>query len=83
MRAQTARFVKVLAHVFLLWRGEIRRPDPESAAGYDMMMVAFTARERILFHQAEAFAGLIPLSNEHLHKELCRAFLRYLGTDAD
>jgi AcrR family transcriptional regulator len=70
-----------MVQIFLLWRDEIHHPDPGSAVSYGMIMVAFTVRELILFGQAQVFEGLVPLSNGHLHKELSRAFLRYLGVE--
>ncbi|MGA8873211.1 MAG: helix-turn-helix domain-containing protein [Candidatus Acidiferrales bacterium] len=72
-----------MVDIFLLWRDEIRHPDPRSAVIYGAMIVAFAARELILFDQAEAFEGLVPVSNDHLEKELSRGFLRYLGADTD
>lgn len=73
------RNFRKMVQIFFLWRDEIHHPDPESAVSYGMIMVAFTVRELILFGQAQVFEGLVPLSNDHLHKELSRAFLRYLG----
>ena len=70
-----------MAQIFLLWRGEIRHPAPEQAITYGAMMVAFTTRELILFGQAQMFEGFVSVSNEHLRKELSRAFLRYLGVE--
>jgi AcrR family transcriptional regulator len=72
-----------MVRIFLLWQDEIHHPDPESAVSYGMIMVAFTVRELILFGQAQVFEGLVPLSNDHLQKELSQAFLRYLGVETD
>ena len=72
-----------LASLFLLWRGEIRHPHPERAVAYAMVMVALALRELILFGQAHLFAKLVPVSDEHLEKELPRVFLGYLGVKAD
>jgi AcrR family transcriptional regulator len=77
------RNFRKMARIFLLWQDEIHHPDPESAVAYGMLMVAFTVREMILFGQAQAFEGLVPLTSNHLQKELSRAFLRYLGADTD
>jgi len=65
-----------MVQMFLLWRDEICHPDPEHAITYGMMMVAFTVRELFLFNQAETFESFVPVSNDHLQKELSRAFLR-------
>jgi hypothetical protein len=46
-----------------------------------MMIVAFTVRELLLFNQKEVFKSYVPVSNDHLQRELSRAFLRYLGID--
>ncbi len=70
-----------LAQVFLLWRDEIRHPNPERAITYGAMMVAFTTRELILFDRAQTFEDLVPMSNTDLQTELSRAFLQYLGVE--
>ena len=70
-----------LVQIFLLWRDEIRHPKPERAITYGAMMVAFTARELILFGQAEAFEALVPVGNDDLQRELSRAFLTYLDVE--
>jgi AcrR family transcriptional regulator len=72
-----------MIQIFLLWGDEIRHPNPEHAVTYGAMMVAFTARELILFDQAKTFESFAPVSNDHLLKELSRAFLRYLGVECD
>jgi AcrR family transcriptional regulator len=72
-----------IARIFLLWREEIRHPDPEEAITYGAMMVASTARELILFGQAQMFESFVSASNERLQKEFSRAFLRYLGVEND
>jgi AcrR family transcriptional regulator len=70
-----------MVDIFLLWRDEIRHPDPKSAVIYGAILVASTARELILFGQAQTFGNLVPLTNEHLLAELSRAFLHYLGVE--
>jgi AcrR family transcriptional regulator len=70
-----------MVKIFLLWRDEIQHPDPENAVSYGMMIVAFTVRELLLFNQKEVFKSYVPVSNDHLQRELSRAFLRYLGID--
>jgi AcrR family transcriptional regulator len=72
-----------MVQMFLLWRDDIRHPDPEHAVTYGMMMVAFTVRELFLFNLAETFESFVPVSNDHLQRELSRAFLRYLGIETD
>ena len=77
------RNFRKMVQMFLLWRDEIRHPDPEQAVSYGMVTVALTLRELILFDQAQMFENLVPVSDDHLRKELSRVFLRYLGVETD
>lgn len=64
---------------YLLWRDEIRHPDPEYVVSYAIITVALTLRELIIFDNAAMFSKLVPMDDDHLREELPRAFLRYLG----
>jgi AcrR family transcriptional regulator len=79
-RLETESFRRMV-QLFLLWRDEIRHPDPEYAVSYGMLMVAFALRELILFDQARMFGKLVPVGDDRLRKELPRVFLRYIGVD--
>jgi AcrR family transcriptional regulator len=67
--------------LFLLWRDEIRHPDPEYAVSYGLVMVALALRELIIFGHAPMFQKLVPVDDDHLRRELPRLFLRYLGIE--
>ena len=81
-RLEVEAFSRV-ASLFLLWREEIRHPNPEYAVRFAMVMVAFALRELILFEQAYLFEKLLRLGDDRLREELPRAFLRYLGVDGE
>jgi AcrR family transcriptional regulator len=66
---------------YMLWRDEIRHPDPEYAVSYAIISVALTLRELIIFDNAAMFSKLVPMDDDHLREELPRAFLRYLGVE--
>ncbi len=70
---------KELVKTFLIWRDEIRHPDPEYAVSYGILTVAFALRELILFDQACTFEHALPVRDDQLKAELPRMFLRYLG----
>lgn len=70
-----------LVKTFLIWREEIRHPNPEYAVSYGILSVAFALRELILFDQAKAFSEVLPFRDEQLSEELARMFLRYLGME--
>jgi AcrR family transcriptional regulator len=72
---------KKLVKTFLIWRDEIRHPDPEYAVSYGILTVAFALRELILFDQARTFEHALPVGDDHLKTELPRMFLRYLGIE--
>ena len=67
--------------LFLLWRDEIRHPNPEYAVSYALVMIALVLRELIVFGHAPMFEKLVPVDDEHLRQELPRLFLSYLGVD--
>jgi AcrR family transcriptional regulator len=68
-----------MATVLVLFRDQIRHPDPEFAVRWAMLMTGSVLRERLLFDQAKLFENLVPASDEQLREELARTFLRYLG----
>ncbi len=74
---------KKLVKTFLIWRDEIRHPDPEYAVSYGILTVAFALRELILFDQARTFEHALPVGDDQLTSELPRMFLRYVGIEAD
>ncbi|MGC2467117.1 MAG: helix-turn-helix domain-containing protein [Candidatus Acidiferrum sp.] len=74
---------KKLVKTFLIWRDEIRHPDPEYAVSYGILTVAFALRELILFDQARMFEHVLPVRDDNLKEELPRMFLRYLGIETE
>jgi hypothetical protein len=74
---------KKLVKTFLIWRAEIRHPDPEYAVSYAILTVAFALRELILFDQARMFEHVLPVRDDNLKEELPRMFLRYLGIETE
>lgn len=77
------RSFKKLVKTFLIWRDEIRHPDPEYAVSYGILTVAFALRELILFDQMHTFEHALPLGDDQLKTELPRMFLRYLGIETE
>jgi len=65
--------------IFLLWRDEIKHPDPEQAVRFAMVKNALVLIELIIFDRQPTFEKIALVSDEHLRQELPRAFLRYLG----
>ena len=70
-----------MVELFLQWRDEIRRPDPERAVSFAMVMVAMALRELIIFGHAPMFQQVASVSDDDLRRELPRAFLQYLGIE--
>ena len=71
-----------LVGIFLIWRDEIRHPDPEYAVGYAIAMVALALRELIILDHQPMFNQVIAMDDDRLREELPRVFLRYLGIDS-
>jgi AcrR family transcriptional regulator len=72
-----------LAGLLLLWRRDIRHPDPDYAVRYAMIMVAMHLRELIVFDNVRLFEKILRLDDDRLREELPRAFLRYLGVKGE
>lgn len=80
-RASEARSFQRMVDTFLLWRDQIKHPDPERAIRFAFLMVAVALRELILFDRAHIFAAIFPIDEASLRQELTRLFLRYLGVE--
>jgi AcrR family transcriptional regulator len=72
-----------LAGLLLLWRRDIRHPDPEYAVRYAIVTVALHLRELIVFDNVRLFERILPLGDDRLREELPRVFLRYLGVKGE
>lgn|SRR5271169_1475293 len=78
-RAAEVQSFQRMVDTFLIWRDQIKHPDPEYAVRFAFLMVGFALRELILFDRTHIFAAVLPLDDGSLRKELPRVFLRYLG----
>jgi AcrR family transcriptional regulator len=70
-----------MAEALLLFRNEIRHPQPDLAVRWAMLMTGFALKELLLFDRARLTARLLPMADEKLKEELLRGFLGYLGVD--
>ena len=80
-RASEARSFQRMVDTFLIWRDQIRHPDPERAIRFAFLMVAIALRELILFERSHIFAAVFPVNDDSLKQELPRLFLSYLGVE--
>lgn len=80
-RASEAQSFRRMVETFLIWRDQIKHPDPERAIRFAFLMVSFALRELILFGRSHIFAAILPLNDDLLRQELPRLFLRYLGVE--
>lgn len=65
----------------MIWREQIKHPDPERAVRFGFIMVGVVLRELILFNRMRIFQEILPLDDEILSKELPSMFLGYLGVE--
>jgi len=72
-----------MAEALLIFRDEIRHPEPELAVRWAMLMPGFALKELLLFDQANLTGRLVPMDDERLQEELVRVFLGYLGVDPE
>jgi AcrR family transcriptional regulator len=93
-RAHTAFWKKVsklelrhfeqVVELFLSHRREIRHPHPRTAISLALMMVVSTLYELVVWPtDLKLWKGLLPKDDQALKQELTRAFLSYLGVEAD
>jgi hypothetical protein len=67
----------------MIWRDQIKHPDPERAVRFAFGMVALTLRELILFNRTRLFQDILRLDDDILREELPRRVLRYLGVESN
>jgi hypothetical protein len=80
-RASEVQSFETMVKIFMIWRDQIRHPDPERAIRFAFVMVALVLRELILFDRVRFFRDILPLDDEILREELPRMFLSYLGVE--
>ena len=78
-----ARSFDRMAEALLIFRHEIRHPDPERAVRWAMLTPGFALRELLLFDRSNLTARLVPMDDVKLKEELVRGFLSYLAVDPD
>jgi AcrR family transcriptional regulator len=76
-----ARSFQQMVDTFLIWRDEIRHPDPEHAVRFGFLVVACVLKDLIVFDRMRVMSRVVRVDDEVLKEELTRAFLRYLGID--
>ena len=82
-RVSEAKSFDTMVETFMIWRDQIKHPDPERAVRFGFVMIALVLRELILFRRARIFVDLLPLDDNTLNEELPRMFLRYLGVESN
>ena len=82
-RASEAQSFQTMVETFMIWRDQIKHPDPERAVRFGFVMIALILRELILFDRTRIFQDVLPLQDGLLKQELPRMFLRYLGVECD
>jgi AcrR family transcriptional regulator len=80
-RASEAQSFQTMVATFMMWREQIKHPEPERAIRFAFVMVALALRELVLFGRTRIFEDILPLDDSTLGEELTRMFLRYLGVD--
>ena len=78
-RASEAQSFETMVKTFMIWRGQIRHPDPERAVRFAFIIVALALRELILFERTRVFEDVLALDDDLLREELTRMFIHYLG----
>jgi AcrR family transcriptional regulator len=82
-RTSEAQSFQRMVDTFMIWRDQIKHPDPQRAVRFGFVMIAVVLRELILFNRARIFEDVLSLDDDILRTELPRMFLRYLGVESD
>jgi AcrR family transcriptional regulator len=77
--ASEARSFQQMVDTFLIWRDEIKRPDPELAIRFAFLVVACVLRDLVIFDRMRLMRPVMTVDDELLKRELPRLFLHYLG----
>jgi AcrR family transcriptional regulator len=81
-KLEVSYFERVV-ELFLSHRDEIHHPEPRIAVSMALMMVVGTLFQLVVFPtDLKAWKGLLPKDDKALKQELTRAFLSYLGVEA-
>lgn len=82
-RASEAQSFETMVDTFMVWRDQIKHPNPERAVRFGFVLIALVLRELILFRRTRIFEDLLPLDDDILKEELPRMFLHYLGVQTN
>ena len=80
-RVSEAQSFQTMVNTFMMWRDQIKHPDPERAIRFAFVMVALALRELVLFNRTYIFEAVLPLDDDTLREELPRMFLAFLGAE--
>jgi len=79
--ASEAQSFETMVNTFMIWRDQIKHPDPKRAVRFGFVLLALVLRGLILFNRTRIFADVLPLDDDFLKEELPRMFLRYVGVE--
>jgi AcrR family transcriptional regulator len=82
MRASEAQSFQTMVDTFMIWRDQIKQPNPERAVRFGFILIVLALRELILFNRTKTFQDILPIDDDILKQELPRMFLRYLGVES-
>jgi AcrR family transcriptional regulator len=82
-RDSETRSFQQMVGTLLIWRDQIKHPEPERAIRFAFVIVALALRELVLFDRARLFEAILPVDDELLSRELTRMFLQYLGIGSE
>jgi len=82
-RVAESQSFQTMVDTFMIWRDQIKHPDPERAVRFGFVMISLVLRELILFNRMRIFEDVLPLDDDILKRELPRMFLRYLGVESE
>jgi len=80
-RVSEVQSFETMVKTFMIWRDQIKHPDPERAIRFAFIIVGLGLRELILFERTRIFEDILPLNDDILSEELPRMFLSYLGAE--
>jgi AcrR family transcriptional regulator len=81
--ASEAKSLQRMVDTFLIWRDEIKHPDPDQAVRFGFLVVACVLRDLVTFDRMRLMRPVLAVDDDVLKRELPLLFLRCLGIEGN
>ena len=81
--ASEADSFRQMVETFLIWRDEIKQPDPEQAIRFAFLLVACVLRDLVTFDRMRLMRPVLAVDDDTLKEDLPKVFLRCRGVSVE